>query len=183
MILSSSPGFMPPSFSMSLIGPPPTHVPHRSIEPSGMRGAGALALVASGVVPPARNGTSASGFCVCATSGSAIATPRRTNNFFMLCSRRVRCAEPGLRTWGGFRGADPPSGFREADPPSLLLLVGRAREERLAVRELDRVGDSPARVHAAGVTFDDHAVVRLHGLPRPPVALEDVRARHLEVPR
>ena len=35
-----------------------------------------------------------------------------------------------------------------------MLLVGCTREERLAVGELDRVGDPAAPVHAAGVAFE-----------------------------
>src|SRR5438034_5504601 len=43
-----SPGFSPPSFSMSAIVPPPTHGPVRSIFPSGSRGIGLLLASDSG---------------------------------------------------------------------------------------------------------------------------------------
>src|SRR3954470_11490410 len=52
----SSPGLSPPSFSISLLEPPPTHGPERSGWPSGNRGTGPLAIAggASGVNSPDR---------------------------------------------------------------------------------------------------------------------------------
>ena len=73
-----SPGFRPPSFSRSLIGPPPTQTPFRSGCPFGSRATGPVGIAERFLVLTVPTSLPAAPVCAWTSSGSAIAIDTNT---------------------------------------------------------------------------------------------------------
>src|SRR6266550_4906052 len=150
----SSPGFSPPSRSMSALEPAPSHGPERSGWPSGMRGTGPLTSLSatSGVPPEGMLETRCCAF-VCASSASAkprtIAEPRTV--LFTIASLRGGPEGPPLRQKSSCASYASRSDLRGSEIDLRAELEHPAAEDLQRPQPLAAVGPRVARGHAQHV--------------------------------